>query len=69
MRGCGPRASPTRSRFQYRQRGLLAASVTAGPIENPEGAATLPVRIVEGEPFAIGQVAVHGAAGAPTRRR
>jgi outer membrane protein assembly factor BamA len=47
--------------FQYQQRGLLAASVTAGPIENPEGAATLPVRIVEGEPFAIGQVTVRGA--------
>ena len=48
--------------FQYRQRGLLAASVTAGPIESPEGDATLPVRIVEGEPFAIGQVTVRGAA-------
>jgi outer membrane protein assembly factor BamA/autotransporter translocation and assembly factor TamB len=48
--------------FQYRQRGLLAATVTAGPIENPDGAATLPVRIVEGEPFAIGQVTVRGAA-------
>lgn len=47
--------------LQYRERGLLAASVTAGPIETEGTTAVLPVRIVEGPRFVLGRILVSGA--------
>ena len=44
----------------YRQRGFLAATVSAGPVTYSTSAATLPVTVREGEPFSIGQIAIVG---------
>ena len=46
----------------YRSRGFLSAIVTPQPPVFAGDAATLPVRIAEGEPFRIGEVRVQGTA-------
>ena len=51
----------------YREEGLLAAKIVAGPIEFQEDAALLPVRIEEGAPFTVGRVMVTGANARPER--
>jgi outer membrane protein assembly factor BamA/autotransporter translocation and assembly factor TamB len=45
----------------YRQEGLLAAKVTAGPIAFTNGDARLPVRIEEGAQFTVSGVVIAGA--------
>ena len=44
----------------YRERGMLAAAVTAGPVTVDGQTALLPVRIEEGRQFTIGRVVVGG---------
>lgn len=46
----------------YRDRGLLRAAVTAGPVAIDAGRAVLPVLVEEGPQFTIGRITVQGTA-------
>ncbi|MQA30820.1 MAG: BamA/TamA family outer membrane protein [Luteitalea sp.] len=56
-----PRNLASEIALLYREEGLLAAEVTAGPVEFTDDEAVLPVRIDEGPQFTISGVVVSGA--------
>lgn len=55
-----PKALGEAVAMEYRQQGLLNASITAGPLKFDAETAVLPIRISEGLPFHLDQVSIDG---------